>query len=223
MITNPNAKRVLVFGDSLSWGYIPGSHHERWPVNVRWPGKLQDLLGDGYEVIEENLNSRAIDNVDSRPGKEGRRALDFIEACLDTHDPLDYVLVLLGTNELKHEYANTAEMIGEQMKGLLQTIMKRPSQFRQEKSELILISPPFVDETREYCKAGDKYLGATAKSEALGAIYARLADELGIRSINLTKLVLPGEDGIHLDAMAHARVAEEVATLFQPGINGLKP
>lgn len=109
MNTNVSAKRIMVFGDSLSWGYQPGTNHLRFDAQTRWPGRLQMLLGENFEVIEENLNSRGIENGDPRPGKEGRVAMDYIEAVLDSHDPLDRVIVLLGTNELKHEMNMTAE------------------------------------------------------------------------------------------------------------------
>jgi len=214
MITNPDAQRILVFGDSLSWGYMPDSDHERWPANIRWPGRLQLLLGDGYEVIEEALNSRAIDNIDRRSGKEGRRALDYVEGCLDSHDPLDYAIVLLGSNELKHEYNNTAEAVGQQMRGLLDTIMTRPSQFRDKKPEVILLAPPVVDETKEYCTQNDKYLGATEKSRELGVVYAGIAEELGLRFLNLADIVVTGADGCHLDAESHAKVADVISGFF---------
>ncbi|MCA9324518.1 hypothetical protein KDA23_00395 [Candidatus Saccharibacteria bacterium] len=124
MNVNPKATRIMVFGDSLSWGYQPGTKHLRYDVQTRWPGRLQVLLGNGYEVIEENLNSRGIENGDPRPGKEGRRALDYIEAALDTHDPLDVVVVLLGTNELKHDMDMSASQVAESMRNLLTLVKK---------------------------------------------------------------------------------------------------
>ena len=45
-------KRILCIGDSNTWGYIPGSG-ERYEKNVRWTGKLAQMLGENYEVIEE--------------------------------------------------------------------------------------------------------------------------------------------------------------------------
>jgi lysophospholipase L1-like esterase len=62
-----NKTRILCFGDSYTWGYIPGSHHERFPENIRFPKKLQELLGDDFEIIEEGLNSRTLTSEDERP------------------------------------------------------------------------------------------------------------------------------------------------------------
>lgn len=214
MVTNPDAKRILVFGDSLSWGYVPNSNHVRLPANIRWPGHLQDLLGNGYEVIEEALNSRAIENIDSRPGKEGRRALDYIIGCLDSHDPLDYVIVQLGSNELKHEYANTADAIGQQMRGLLELILSRPSQFRNVKPEVMLLAPPITDETTDYCRKDNKYLGATEKSRQLGAIYNSIATDMQLKFLDMATVVTVGDDGIHLDGESHIVVADSVYKLL---------
>ena len=214
MNINTSAERIMVFGDSLSWGYVPGSKHQRFAANVRWPGKLQQLLGDEYEVIEENLNSRGIEHGDPRPGKEGRRALDYIEPCLDSQDPLDHVLVLLGTNEMKHEMDQSPEEIGLSMQRLLCVIINRRSQFRDESPKVTLISPPMINEETEYCQAGDKYLGATEKSKKLTAVYEQLATQLNIGFVALNG-ILPGADGIHIDADEHKKVAELVYQSLQ--------
>ena len=97
MNTNPKAKRILCFGDSNTWGYIPGTKHNRYPADIRWTGVLQQLLGSEFEIIEEALNSRGITKGDSRPGKEGRVGMEYILPCLDSHDPLYYVIVMLGS------------------------------------------------------------------------------------------------------------------------------
>ncbi|MNH50210.1 hypothetical protein D3C85_861680 [compost metagenome] len=209
MNINTSAERILVFGDSISWGYVPGSKHQRFTADIRWPGKLQQLLGDEYEIIEENLNSRGIENGDPRPGKEGRRALDYIEACLDSQDPLDQVIVLLGTNELKHEMNMTAAEVGESMEKLLNIIIERPSQFRATSPRVTLLSPPIINEETEYCKAGDKYLGGTEKSKELVGVYESLATKLNIGFVAL-KGIDAGVDGIHIDAENHNKVAELV-------------
>lgn len=214
MNINPEAKRILIFGDSLSWGYIPASKHLRYPADVRWPGKLQEILGNGFEIVEEALNSRGIEFGDPRPGKEGRRSLDYIEACLDSHDPIDLVIVLLGTNELKNENNQTAQDVSLSMEKLLKIIVNRPSQFRVAKPAVLLISPPVVNENTDYCKTEDKYLGATEKSKELSFVYRELANNLGIDFLSLADIVETGDDGVHIDESAHNKVAESVAKII---------
>ncbi len=156
-----------------------------------------------------SLNSRGLESGDPRPGKEGRRALDYIEAALDSQDTLDRVIVLLGTNELKHEMNMTVEQVCESVGKLLNIIKTRPSQFRGTTPKVLLLSPPTINEETEYCRTGDKYLGATEKSKELVGVYGRLATKLGVDFVALDEITA-GVDGIHIDADEHVKVADLV-------------
>lgn len=96
--------RVLCYGDSNTWGYISGSDHLRYGSDKRWTRLLAKSLGNGFEVIEEGLNSRTLISDDLRPGKKGKNGYEYLIPCLDTHDPVDLVVLMLGTNELKKTY-----------------------------------------------------------------------------------------------------------------------
>lgn len=93
------------------------------------------------------------------------------------------------------------------MKKLLGIIKERPSQFRDKKPDILLVSPPMVNEDTGYCRAGDKYLGATQKSKELAGVYEKLAANMDISFVSLSS-VAPGIDGIHIDAEGHAQAAE---------------
>ena len=93
-------KNILCFGDSNTWGYEP-LVARRYPADVRWPGVLQNSLGSDYRVIEEGLNGRTtFINEDERPLRSGSDVLPII---LESHRPLNLVVVMLGTNDLKLE------------------------------------------------------------------------------------------------------------------------
>ncbi|MCY1374982.1 hypothetical protein D9M69_623590 [compost metagenome] len=119
------------------------------------------------------------------------------------------MIVLLGTNELKHGMDMSATQVGESMEKLLSAIINRPSQFRDTSPKVTLLSPPIINEETDYCKAGDKYLGATEKSKELIDVYERLAIKLGIGFVALNG-VNAGLDGIHIDAENHDKVARLV-------------
>ena len=116
MITDPDAIRVLCFGDSNTYG-TPGDDPEyvRLTADRRWTGRLQRLLGDGYDVVEEGLNGRTtdLDYVD-RPGCNGRT---YWAPCLQTHHPLDVVVVMLGVNDLKSCFDRTPQAIAAALHG----------------------------------------------------------------------------------------------------------
>lgn len=204
MQTNPTAKRILCFGDSNTWGYVPGTKAERYPANIRWTGVLQNLLGNNYEIIEEGLNSRTIKENDNRPGKEGRIAMDYIIPCLDTHNPLDYILIMLGSNELKSEFNLSAKDIGDNLKSLIQVI-----QFRT-KAEIIIIVPPVLNENTEYSMANNKYVGAYEKSLEFKKVYADIAQELGLKTVDVQYKMIVGVDGAHITDESHGLLARAV-------------
>jgi lysophospholipase L1-like esterase len=93
-------KTLVCFGDSNTWGYVPGSNGARFPREQRWPVILQRLLGDDWEVISEGLGGRTA-TID-RPDSEGRNGLPYLLPCLLSHAPVDVVVVFLGTNDVNY-------------------------------------------------------------------------------------------------------------------------
>src|SRR5476651_2205463 len=101
MTTNPNAITVLCYGDSNTWGQKPDKSG-RYPADIRWTGRLQQLLGNGYYIIEEGLGSRTTDlDYDKKSGRNGKI---YLIPCLESHNPIDVVVLMLGTNDLKIEF-----------------------------------------------------------------------------------------------------------------------
>src|SRR5262249_43687697 len=94
--TRPSVKTIVCFGDSNTWGYVPGSDGERFPRDVRWPARLATALGDEAEVIAEGLNGRTA-TIES-PVAEGRNGLPYLVPCLRSHAPVHLLLVYLGTD-----------------------------------------------------------------------------------------------------------------------------
>ena len=121
MITNPAATTILCYGDSNTNG-IPSDDPDyvRLAADVRWTGRLQTMLGDGYSVIEEGLSGRTIDlEYADRPGLSG---LEYLLPCLLTHAPLDIVVIMLGTNDTKFRFGRSAAQIAASMVGLLDLV-----------------------------------------------------------------------------------------------------
>lgn len=106
-------KSVLAFGDSNTWGLIPGSKEpERYPRELRWTGVLQNIC-PLVRIIEEGLCGRTTALEDeSRPGRNGAKALELI---LKMHHPLDAAVAMLGTNDCKSVYSASSAAIGKGM------------------------------------------------------------------------------------------------------------
>ena len=202
--------RILCYGDSNTWGYISGSDHQRYGEEERWTKILAKLLGSNFEVIEEGLNSRTLISNDTRPGKEGKNGYEYLLPCLDTHDPIDLVILMLGTNELKEEYNRTAKEIGDILENyFVKTILSRKSQINNNYPKLLIITPPLVNEEPEYCRKNNKYKGASKKSQELNDIYMNIAKKNNCYFISNQDLET-GVDGVHLTIESHLRLAENL-------------
>ena len=102
-------KRILCFGDSNTYGYRPDTG-ERYPEDIRWTGILKNRLRErGIEIIEEGLVGRTTVFEDSL--RMGRRGIDYLVPLLESHAPIDKLVLMLGTNDCKNTLCVTAEDI----------------------------------------------------------------------------------------------------------------
>lgn len=198
-------RTVLCFGDSNTWGFDPETG-ERFPRDVRWPGRLQAALGDWWHVVEEGLNGRTA-TLDS-PVADGKNGLAYLQPCLDSHAPLDAVLVALGTNDLAERYGLTATDVARAAARLAHVVARSEAGVDGAAPLPILVCPPRVGDTTW----DEDWAGAPAKSALLPERFRAVADEGGFELIDLGEVTRFSDlDGIHLDAAGHAAVAEHVA------------
>lgn len=207
---NPTAKRILCFGDSNTWGYIPKTS-KRYPVNLRWTGILQEKLGNNYEIIEEGLNSRTT-NLDD-PKHIGKNGQIYLIPCLETHDPIDLIVLWLGTNDMKERFNREPADISKGIEILLDDIKKFSIEEETRMPKIILVSPPLIDETVE--GVNEKYLGAGKKSEQLAELYKKVAEKYNSEFIDIAKYVSPSKkDGYHLEPESHKIVADHFTQII---------
>ena len=109
---------ILCFGDSNTYGYKPDGTG-RFDTDTRWTALLQKKLGADHRVIEEGLCGRTTVFQDDL--REGRRGLDLIGITMEMHNPIDLLILMLGTNDCKSRYNASAGTIA---KGLAQVIQK---------------------------------------------------------------------------------------------------
>ncbi|OFA04997.1 SGNH/GDSL hydrolase family protein [Duganella sp. HH101] len=197
------AKHVLCYGDSMSWGIIPGSRL-RHPYDKRWTGILQQLLGDGIRVIEECLNGRTtVWNDPFRPGRNGK---DLLLPILHSHAPIDLVIIFLGTNDLQSIYgvgAYESSLGAGVLVDMVQGCRAEPMLLAPQ---VLLVAPP-----RIIGLAGtmvEKFHGAEEKSTQFTRCYARIAEERGCSFLDAAEFIQPSEvDGVHLDELQHQQLA----------------
>lgn len=211
MNTKPDAIKVLCFGDSNTWGQKPDKS-DRYTPDVRWPGRLQQLLGDSHYIVEEGLGSRTTDlEYAKKPGRNGK---SYLQPCLESHSPLDIVIIMLGTNDLKIEFDRSSREIADALAGLVdltRTTAKNPD---GNPPHIILISPIVINDTAP--RFAEFYTGyydeqSATKSKELGEIIAEVAETNDCHFIDAASVAKAGEDGIHFNEPSHPALAEVIA------------
>lgn len=207
-------KSIVCYGDSNTWGYVPCTDHsvlkKRYPRDQRWPGILQQQLGDDYYVVEEGLNSRTT-NLDYAPPPD-RNGKTYLPSCLYSHAPIDLVILALGGNDLKTYFDRSAAQIKNGLSELVDIIQLSPYGVDLQSPPTILITTPVIpmDFVEQYVdENGTRFLeGAVAKSKQCVDLFAELAKEKSCHYLDLSKDVLPsGIDGVHYDQAAHIKFA----------------
>ncbi|HEV2109472.1 MAG TPA: SGNH/GDSL hydrolase family protein [Thermomicrobiales bacterium] len=199
-------KTILCFGDSNTWGYDP-STRLRFDPSLRWTGMLQRGLGAGYRVIEEGLNGRT--TVWDDPLSPGRNGLTYLRPCLESHQPLDVVTIMLGTNDLKRRFGLAPSDIAEGA-GVLAQVVKQTLAVQLEGApRVLLIAPP---PTAKLTKLAGMFDGAGEKSREFSTHYRRNAEWNGCAFLDAGRVVQSSDlDGIHFEAPEHRKLAEAVA------------
>ncbi|MEK7571774.1 MAG: SGNH/GDSL hydrolase family protein [Patescibacteria group bacterium] len=205
MNTNLNTIKILCYGDSNTWGQDPTQRGTRHPVTVRWTGLLQEKLGDNYWIIEEGLSGRTtVLDGDPREGKNGKT---YLKPCLETHNPIDIVILMLGTNDLKEMFHQSPQDIANNVEVLVKMIQEFGWNSNKQAPKIVLLSPPFVDESVPGVQ--EKYKGAEEKSKELGEYYQQVAEKYACTFINIAEHISPSKsDGYHLDPDAHKSISE---------------
>ncbi len=201
-------KTILCYGDSNTWGYnaITGA---RYPLEQRWVTLLARELGPDYLVIPEGLNGRTTVWPDPVEGeyKSGKSTLIPI---LESHHPLDLVVLMLGTNDLKHRFGLSASDIANSAQTLVEMIQNSTFGPDGHAPQVLLIAPPptCVPDT---CFE-ETFAGGDEKSQRLAHYYKLAADEAGCGFLDAGRYVVSSKvDGIHLDAGELPKLAVAVA------------
>jgi len=201
-------KNILCFGDSNTWGYTPISG-VRYSLNERWPRVLSSIIGSQFHIIEEGLNGRTIaNNVEGRLARSGAELLPIL---LESHRPLDVVIVSLGTNDLLNDFKLSSKDIAQNMKALCISISNNEFITQQEsKTKILLISPPHLATLPEEDQL--LFKGGFEKSQQLAGHYQKIAKELGINFLDAQEFIQTTDiDGIHWTVEQHKKLAESIS------------
>jgi lysophospholipase L1-like esterase len=201
-------RTVLCFGDSNTWGWVPGDDARRHPQADRWPSVMAGELGEGYAVVAEALNSRTTVWDDPIIGIRGGRA--DLPTALRSHMPVDLVAIMLGTNDLKGRFGLAPVDVARGMGALVDLALASGTGPGGGPPKVLVIAPPTVGPL-----SGDFvqiYAGAPEKSRELAGWYRGQAELRGCGFLDAAGAVAPSaDDGVHLDAAGQHELGRAVA------------
>jgi lysophospholipase L1-like esterase len=204
-------RSILCFGDSNTHGTEPMQHLDdkrRMAPEQRWPGHLAAALGPDWRVIEEGHPGRTTVHSDAVEGAH-KNGLAALPVALESHTPIDMVIVMLGTNDLKARFSLPAGDIARSVDRLLMTILASDCGPGRKAPASMLIAPPPILETG--CLAA-MFAGGAEKSAQFGRLYGDIAGRHGIGFLNAGSIIRSSPmDGIHFDAAEHATLGAEIA------------
>ena len=222
-------KRILVFGDSNTFGYVEDAQGivGRLPLDTSWPGRMAALLGNDYEVIVEGLSGRTtrIDSPERSgtgiiPGA-GMNGAAYLPAALSSHMPLDMVIIMLGTNDLRKDRNQSASDIAASLAELVSIVKKGEWQQRTTfpVPQVLVVCPPKLNLTTS--PYADFFAGSLAKSEELPRILRPMVESAGVLFFDAATVVpfAQGPDQIHLTPENHSALAEAVAGEVRKAFN----
>lgn len=200
---------VLCYGDSNTYGYNP-ENGMRYAKRIRWTGKLQELLGEKYEVLEEGCNGRT--TVFEDPVEGWKRGIDYIKPCLNTHKPVDCVVMMLGSNDLKKTFHATSMEIAEGAGKIVEVIKDFCKEKQGFEPKILLVAPPVIGEN--ICQGSFRASfdeTAVERSKEFGVIYENVAKKCGCYFLDAGLYVKSSPlDSLHLSRGAHRKLGVEI-------------
>ncbi|MBS0122744.1 GDSL-type esterase/lipase family protein [Thetidibacter halocola] len=199
---------ILCYGDSNTHGTRPMSVaglSERHPPGVPWPDVMAAALGPAHRVIAEGLPGRTTVHEDLVEGG-ARNGLAVLPAILHSHKPLDLMVLMLGTNDLKPRFSVTAHEIARSVLRL--ALLARAEAVVQD---VLIVSPAPV---REAGCLAEVFVGAEARQAGLAGVLRDLAEASGFGFADAGAHVTVSDfDGVHWDAPAHAALGAAMARI----------
>ena len=200
-----NRISVLCYGDSNTYGYDPNTG-SRYPYEKRWTTILAEMLGDGFEVVSEGLNGRT--TAYDRPGAAWKNGASSLISCLGTHKPVDYMIIMLGTNDCNHEMGLSAEDIAGGMEKLVEMAEAETPGLQGYVPEIIVAAPAAIQGDLEHSPFADKITAESAqKSRDIGPLYKNIAERHGARFADATAGIEVSADCEHLTEEGHRQLA----------------
>ena len=195
-------KTILAYGDSITFGANPVMGGPRHAFEDRWPSVLEAGLGGQARVIAEGLGGRTTVHDDWN-GNADRNGARILPTLLASHGPLDAVVIMLGTNDLKPFLGRTAFEASLGMRRLVQIVRGHAVMEGTPTPQIVVVAPPHLSKTSVHPWMMDHFGQdeAIAESKLFAKHYKARAEELGTAFFDASTVASPDPaDGVHLNA-----------------------
>ena len=202
---------VLCFGDSNTHGSLPMpdlATSGRFDHAARWPSVMGAVLGAGWEVINEGHPGRTTVHDDPTEG-EHRNGVRVLPALLESHKPLDLVIIKLGTNDLKGCFSVNAADIAFSLERLVRIIRNAGAGPDAAAPAILVVAPPPILEVG--CLA-EMFEGGAAKSQRLASVIEAMTRRAEVGFFDAGRVIeVSIVDGIHYEAGAQVALGQAMA------------
>ena len=212
-------KHILCFGDSNTHGYCadPADCADggvRFAEEQRWTRLLQADLGQDYLVIEEGLSGRTTCFDD--PIHEGLNGLDYIYPCLKSHEAIDLLIIMLGTNDTKDRFYASAACIGLGMARLVSKAKSTDCWGGKQPNILVIAPPPIGEGMLTSSVAATMGQLCVEKSRQLADSYREQCELLNVSFLDAGAIGCEFNtvDFMHLTSRGHRTLAEALTKLI---------
>lgn len=204
-VTAPSLKaNILTIGDSN------GAHADGWVTQLR-------KVLPAATIINQSVSGNTIgfDNLGHESLNTLKNIDRYIKCASDSLNgkTFDYVIVCLGTNDCKAEFANRQKEVIQNMNILVTKIENHPA-FKVKKPHFIMVSPPPYGDDKMLL---EKYKGGDKRVSALIQPFHQIATRHHWKFIDIYKMLRPDfnnltPDGIHMKAEGQMRIARMIVS-----------
>ena len=197
--------RILCIGDSNTWGYNPA---HGWRYENRWTKVLQKLMTE-HEIVEEGMNGRTLLSVD--PFMKERCGIAGLKMLLMSHKPVDLVVVMLGTNELKTSFECSAAFVAKGIEEFIKVIKDETLWDRFRVPRLLVVSPVLIRE--ELIVNGDVFGGyderSVLESRRMAGAIEDICNKYNVDFMNAADYAVASlGDNLHMYEENHGKLAK---------------
>lgn len=203
-------KTIVCFGDTNTWGVDPKTDC-RLPFEKRWTGILTKELMQEYRVLEEGQAGRTI--LCNDPVEKYKNGMEYLMPCLQSHMPVDLLVIMLGTVQLKSRFHQTAEDIAIGLEYVLKEVLASGTGVDGKEPQILLMSPVAVGNVENTWLSSVFTMPDTReRQKKFKGLYKEISERLQIHFLAAEDYADTSElDGIHIAEDSHYPFAMAVA------------